>query len=330
MNSKNYPLIKIDLNDLNPKKEEKGKTESLIRGIAAELVKKGMIIGGFNASVVSDVLPGSGLSSSASIEILIGSIFNSLFNDDTISISELAKIGKDAENIFFEKPCGLMDQLACGTGGIISVDFKNMDSPLITPVDFNFRDVGYSLMIVDTGGSHSDLTEDYASIPQEMKQAASILGKKICRETTEVDILAEAAKIRDKFGDRTFLRAIHFFRENIRVTGMVDSLIHKDVNKYLEYVNISGDSSFKYLQNCYSTNNTDFQGISIALSLSEGFLEGNGACRVHGGGFAGTIQVYVPMNRADDFKIFMESFFGANSVIPLRVRDASAGPVLLT
>ncbi len=330
MNSKNYPLIEVDLTDLTPQKEETGTTEALIRGIAAEFNNKGFKIGGFNSSVVSDVLQGSGLSSSASIEILIGSIFNSLFNDESISIAELAKIGKDAENIFFKKPCGLMDQLACGTGGIISIDFKNMKSPQITPVDFNFRNAGYSLMIINTGGSHSDMTEEYNSIPKDMFNAASVLGKKICRETTEVDILAEASAIREKYGDRTFLRAIHFFRENKRVSNMVDSLIQNDINKYLNAVKSSGDSSYKFLQNCYPSGNTSSQGISIALALSEGFLDGEGVSRVHGGGFAGTIQVYVPYKRADDYRYFMESFFGANSVIPLRIRDASAGPVLLT
>ena len=330
INSENYPLFKVDLNNLAPIESEKGKTESLIRGIAATLVKNEYNIGGFNASVVSDVLPGSGLSSSACIEILLGSTFNSLYNEDEISITELAKFGKEAENVYFGKRCGLMDPLACGTGGIISIDFQHQETPVITPIDYEFNESGYKLFIVNTGGSYSHLNEDFSQIPDEMKEAASVLGKKICRETTEVDLLSEMANIRNKFGDRSFLRAIHFFRENKRVKEMIDCLLQNNFENYLELVSQSGNSSFKNLQNCYSTSYTKKQGIPIGLALSEGFLNGNGVCRVHGGGFAGTIQAYVPNEKAEDYKIFMESLFGENSVQRLMIREASAGPVLLT
>jgi galactokinase len=331
VNSENYPLFKVNLNDLSRREEETGKTEALIRGIAASFSERDFRIGGFNASIVSDVLPGSGLSSSASIEILLGSIFNSLYNDNAISITDLAIVGKEAENSYFGKPCGLMDPLACGTGGIIAMDFREGETPQITPVEeFRFDKQGYELAIVKTGGSYSRLDEDFRSIPDEMKNAASVLGKQICRETTEVDLLAEMDAIREKFGDRTFLRAIHFFRENNRVKEMINCLLQNDMDTYMKLVSRSGNSSFKYLQNCYSSANVKEQGIPIGLALCEGFLDGKGVCRVHGGGFAGTIQVFIPTERSEDFKMFIQSFFGEGSVQFLNIREASAGPVLLT
>ncbi|MBN2658380.1 MAG: galactokinase [Spirochaetales bacterium] len=330
VNSENFPLFKVDLNDLEKRDEETGKTEALIRGIAASLVKQGYQIGGFKASVVSDVQPGSGLSSSASIEILLGTIFNSLYNDNGISITELALFGKEAENTYFGKHCGLMDPLACGTGGIIAMDFREGETPQITPIDLYFEDFDYEIFIIHTGGSYSHMNEEFSSIPREMKEAASVLGKKICRETTEVDLLAEMPAIREKFGDRAFLRAIHFFRENNRVKEMIDSLLQNDFDTFLKLVSRSGNSSFKYLQNCYSRDNIKDQGIPVGLAICEGFLDGNGVCRVHGGGFAGTIQAYVPRERAEDFKAFTGSIFGGDAVRMVRIREASAGPVLLT
>jgi len=330
VNSENYPLFEVDLNDLNPRENEIGKTESLIRGIAASLIDENYKIGGFNASIVSDVHPGSGLSSSACIEILLGSIFNSLYNDDEITITELAKFGKKAENIYFGKPCGLMDPLACGTGGIISMDFQHGETPQITPIDYDFEESGYELFLINTGGSYNHLNEDFSSIPDEMKKAASVLGKKICRETTEVDLLSEMSTIREKHGDRAFLRAIHFFRENRRVKEMVETLLQNDFEKYMKLISRSGNSSFKFLQNCYSPSFVQKQGIPVALAMSEGFLDGKGVCRVHGGGFSGTIQAYVPNQIADNYREFMESLFGEDSVQPLKIREASAGPVLLT
>ena len=330
INSENYPLFTVDLNDLALKKEETGKTEALIRGIAATFVKNEYNIGGFKASVVSDVLPGSGLSSSGSIEILLGSIFNSLFNDDDITITELAEFGKEAENVYFGKHCGLMDPLACGTGGIISISFQHQIAPEIIPVDYEFDESGYEILLVNTGGSYKHLNDEFALIPQEMKDAASVLGKRICRETTEVDVLSEMTSIREKFGDRAFLRAIHFYRENNRVKEMVNCQLQNDFTEFLEISKQSGNSSFKYLQNCYSNKDIKKQGIPIGLAISEGFLNGKGVCRVHGGGFAGTIQAIVPNEIAEDYKMFMESFFGKDSVKSLRIREASAGPVLLT
>lgn len=330
VNSENFPLYKVDLNDLEPKEDEKGKTESLIRGIAASLVDNGYKIGGFNASIVSDVHPGSGLSSSACIEILLGSIFNSLFNDNEISPTELAIFGRRAENMYFGKPCGIMDPLACGMGGIILMDFQQGETPQITPIDYNFEESGYELFLINTGGSYAHLNDDFSKIPEEMKNAASIVGKTICRETTEVDILSEMAQIREKFGDRAFLRAIHFFRENNRVREMVESLHENNFENFMKLVSRSGNSSFKFLQNCYSPSHLKEQGIPIGLAMSEGFLDGKGVSRVHGGGFAGTIQAFVPKHMAKDYQKFMQSLFGEESVQLLKIREASAGPVLLT
>jgi len=330
VNSENFPLYKVNLSDLEKKDEESGKTESLIRGIAASLSRRNYKTGGFNASIVSDVLPGSGLSSSASIEILLGTIFNSLYNDNAISITELAVVGKEAENEYFGKHCGLLDPLACGTGGIIAMDFKEGETPLITPIFMDFEDWGYELFLIHTGGSYKRLEEDFLAIPAEMKEAASVLGKQICRETTEVDLLAEMNRVRDEFGDRAFLRAIHFFRENKRVKEMVECLLRNDDETYMDLVERSGNSSFKYLQNCHSPSQIRKQGIPVGLAICEGFLDGKGVCRVHGGGFAGTIQAYVPRSMAEDFRQFMGSFFGEDSVRNLKIREASAGPVLLT
>jgi galactokinase len=330
VNSENYPLFKVDLSDLTLKEDEKGKTEALIRGISSSLVSRGYKIGGFNASVVSEIQPGSGLSSSASIEILLGSIFNSLYNKNGVTITELAKIGKEAENIYFGKPCGLMDPLACGTGGIISINFINQESPELIPIDFEFDNFGYEIFIVNTGDSYSHLAHEFEAIPEEMVNAAHILGKERCCESDEKELLSKMKDVRDKNGDRSFLRALHFFRENKRVKQMINSLLHNEIDEYIRLVNSSGNSSFKYLQNCYSNDFIKKQGIPIGLALSEGFLDGKGACRVHGGGFAGTILAYVPIEMAGEYKIFMESFFGEKSVKNLKIRDASAGPVLLT
>jgi len=330
VNSENYPLFKVDLSDLKLKEDEKGKTEALIRGIAAFFSADGYKIGGFNASVLSDVLPGSGLSSSGSIEILLCSIFNSLYNDDSVTVTELAHFGKEAENVYFGKPCGLMDPLACGAGGIISIDFENQNSPEIVPIDFEFDEFGYKLFLVKTGGSYSHLSDEFSAIPEEMTSAASVLGKERCCETTEAEFLSQSTVVREISGDRAFLRALHFFRENDRVREMIHSLLHRDFDRYLHLVNKSGNSSFKYLQNCYSTAYKNKQGIPVALALSEGFLDDNGGYRVHGGGFAGSILAYVPDEMAGNYRKMMESHFGTESVIPLIIRDASAGPVLLT
>lgn len=330
VNSENYPLFKVNLDDLERKPGELGKTESLIRGVAASLMKRNLKIGGFKASIVSDVLPGSGLSSSASIEILLGTTFNSLYNENSISITELAMVGKEAENDYFGKPCGLMDPLACGTGGIIALDFSKGETPGITPIDSDFSQWGYKLFIVHTGGNYSSLDEDFSAIPREMRNAAEAMGKSSCAEASEFELLKDMALIREKCGDRSFLRALHFYHENRRVRDMIDCLLRNEVDEYMKLVSRSGSSSFKYLQNCYSPSRPEDQGIPVGLALTEDFLKGKGVCRVHGGGFAGTIQAYVPAYMADDYREYMQSFFGEKSVRSLRIREAAAGPVLLT
>jgi galactokinase len=312
----------IDLGDLNKIENEKGTTSALIRGIAADLKIKGFQIGGFNACITSDVLPGSGLSSSASIEVLIGSIFNVLYNNGNIPAEEIAKIGQYAENEFFRKPCGLMDQLACAVGGIIAIDFKNPIQPEIIKIDFDFVEQKYRLIVVDSGGSHADLTEDYSAIPKEMKAVAKMFKKKSCRELSESTLRANINEIRTKLGDRALLRAMHFIEENERVQKQVYVLQEKRFSDFLKLITESGNSSFKWLQNIYSTRNNNEQGVAVALALTENFISkiGEGACRVHGGGFAGTIQAFLPEKNVDDYTKLMESVFGQKSVKILKIR----------
>jgi len=315
--------FEIEINNLNKIKVEEGTTHSLIRGIASRFVELGYNIGGFSGVITSDVLPGSGLSSSASVEVLLASIFNTLFNDGMICNEELAKIGQWAENNYFGKPCGLMDQLACAVGGIISVDFINSEKPEIEKIDFDFGTQGYRLLIVDTCGNHEDLTEDYASIPKEMKSVAKFYGKSVCRELSNDLLFSKISEARKAVGDRALLRAYHFLQENDRVKEQVNSLKEKDFSKFLHLVNESGNSSFKWLQNIYSMKNVKEQGMTLALALTESFIRkiGNGACRVHGGGFAGTIQVFLDENFVSKYKNIIDSVFGEGKVQVLNIRS---------
>jgi len=328
IDSEGYPSVRVDISDLSAKKEEEGLTESLIRGIAARFKETGYEIGGFQANTTSSVLKGSGLSSSAALEVLVGTIFSTIFNGNMVTSTEIAQIGQYAENHYFGKPCGLMDQVACANGGIVAIDFKNPDHPAITPVVFNFKKSGYTLMVVDTGGNHADLTHEYADIPAEMASVAQELGKQVCRDVDEGSLLKSINSLREKTGDRAILRALHFNNENKRVTSMVESLRENRMEEYLEMVNRSGFSSFCYLQNVYPGKEPREQGVSLALALTEQFLEGKGACRVHGGGFAGTIQVYIPNKMAQDYVDYMSTFFGRGSVTPLRLRPLSTMQIL--
>lgn len=315
--------FKINLKNLNKVENEKGTTDSLIRGIAARFVELGYDIGGFSGEITSDVLAGSGLSSSASIEVLIGNIFNSLFNEEKISNKELAIIGQWVENNYFGKPCGLMDQIACSMGGIVSIDFENPENPEIEKVDFDFKAHGYKLLIVDTGGNHADLTEDYASIPREMKSVANLLGEEVCRSIDENTFLGNLKEIRRNVGDRAALRVFHFINENERVLKQMDALKSNDFTRFLESINESGDSSFKWLQNVYSIKNVKEQGISVALALTKKFIDkkGEGACRIHGGGFAGTIQVFLPEKYVDEYKDYIQCIIGNKKVMVLNIRS---------
>ncbi len=323
------PFI-VDINKLKPIQKESGTTSAIIRGIASGLTKKGFHIGGFKASITSDVFIGSGLSSSASIEVLIGTIFNHLYNKGKIPPEVIAKIGQYAENEFFKKPCGLMDQIACAVGGIVTIDFKDKNKPRIDKIDFDFSKEGYSLLFVHTGGSHINLTDDYSAIPKEMKSVASAFGKDVCREIEFDYFIKNINKIRGKVSDRAILRAYHFFKENQRVIKQIEALKKKDFKRFLELVNDSGNSSFKWLQNIYSSNDVAYQPVSLALAMTENFIKelGEGACRIHGGGFEGTIQVFLPSFAANDFTRYITGIFKDFSVLNLTIRQTGAVRVI--
>lgn len=318
--------FEVDLEDLSVKSGENETTNSLIRGIAARFKELGYKIGGFKGCMTSDVLAGSGLSSSASVEVMIGSIFNSLFNEGRVSAEELAIIGQYAENNYFGKPCGLMDQVACAMGGIVTIDFEDPSAPLIKKVDFDFSAQEFNLLVVNTGGSHADLTADYAAVPSEMKAVAAALNGKVLRDITIEELVPEIPKLRKLTGDRAILRALHFLIENERVVKQVEALENNNFIAFLGLIKDSGNSSFKWLQNVYTTKKVDEQGVSLALALSEKYIVdiGEGACRVHGGGFAGTIQVFLPVSKVDAYTKMMESVYGKGSVYVLKIRALGA------
>ncbi len=318
-------IFSIDLGNLTPQKEEEGKTEALLRGVAAEFQKRGHQVGGFRACVESSVLQGSGLSSSAAFEVLTGTILNSLYNDGTIAPAELAMIGQTAENVHFGKPCGLMDQMASALGGVITIDFKHPSAPEVRKLDVEFSAEGWSLCIVNTKGDHADLTPEYAAIRAEMNQVAGHFGRTVLRDVSEAAFYDELPSLSGRLSHRALLRAIHFFEENHRVDAMVSALEEGRIRTYLDLVNASGRSSAQFLQNVYSLKHLNEQPIPLALALTEKFLAGEGACRVHGGGFAGTIQTYVPLNRRREYAKTMEAVFGPGSVIELTVRPETAG-----
>ena len=321
--------IEVELRSLEPVAAERGSSTALIRGIAARFRQLGFGVGGFFACVSSDVLPGSGLSSSASFELLIGTIVSHMFNAGGIAPVDIAKIGQYAENRYFEKPCGLMDQIACACGGVVMIDFADPDNPVVSKMRLDLGEHGYVLIIVDTGGSHATLTAEYASVAGEMRKAAEILGHEYAREVTFAELLASSKKVREKAGDRAFLRIFHFLEENRRVHKQVEALKRGDFKKFLSLVNESGNSSYKYLQNIYATKNTAEQGPALALALTEKFIKetGEGACRVHGGGFAGTIQVFLPAAQANEYICMMNGIFGASSAKTISLRDTGASVI---
>ena len=326
--SEGYDMITIDLNDIDKKDSEEGTTIALIKGVIKGVKDHGYNIGGFNAYITSNVLSGSGLSSSAAFETLIGTILSGLYNDMKIPAVEIAIIGQYAENYYFGKPCGLLDQTASSVGGLCHMDFINPKEPAVTKVDFDMESYGYSLCITDTKGSHADLTDDYAAVPKEMKEVASFFGKEVLIEVDEADVIKNAAAIREKYSDRAFLRAIHFYEENKRVNQEVEALKTGDIDTFLKTVNASGNSSYKYLQNVYTNHDVEHQNVSVALMLSELFLGNNGVARVHGGGFAGTIQAFVKNEAVVDYKKKMDIVFGDGACNVLKIRKYGGMKVL--
>lgn len=318
--SGDFPMEEVDVADLSMKEEEQSTTTALIRGVAAGMKERGHKVGGFTAYIISDVLMGAGMSSSAAFESLIGTILSGLYNDMKVSSIEIAQIGQYAENIYFGKPCGLMDQMACSVGGMIFIDFKEKEHPEVRQVHTDFEKAGLSLCIVDTKGSHADLTPDYAAVPAEMNQVAQALGREHLREVPRETFFKELPKLWKETSGRAVLRAIHFYEEEERVLRGVKSLEESDYPGFLSVIKASGDSSAKYLQNIYSPKDVDSQNVTVALAVSESILGENGVCRVHGGGFAGTIQAFVKNEAVAAYKEQLEAIYGDDSCHVLKVR----------
>lgn len=318
--SGDFPMEEVDVADLSMKEEEQSTTTALIRGVAAGMKERGHKVGGFTAYITSDVLMGAGMSSSAAFESLIGTILSGLYNDMKVSSIEIAQIGQYAENIYFGKPCGLMDQMACSVGGMIFIDFKEKEHPEVRQVHTDFEKAGLSLCIVDTKGSHADLTPDYAAVPAEMNQVAQALGREHLREVPRETFFKELPKLWKETSGRAVLRAIHFYEEEERVLRGVKSLEESDYPGFLSVIKASGDSSAKYLQNIYSPKDVDSQNVTVALAVSESIQGENGVCRVHGGGFAGTIQAFVKNEAVAAYKEQIEAIYGDDSCHVLKVR----------
>ena len=318
--SAGYPRCEISVKDLTPKAEEINSTASLIRGVAARFVQQGCEVKGFDAYCESTVLPGSGLSSSAAYEVLIGTIINHLFFDSKATQAEVAQIGQYAENVFFGKPCGLMDQTASAVGNLVTIDFFDKDHPVIKPVTFDFSTSGHALCIIDTHASHADLTDEYAAVPGEMKAVAAHFGKEVLTQIDEADFYAAIPVLREKCGDRAVLRAAHFYRETARVPQQVAALEKGDFEAFLKLIKESGYSSYMYLQNVIPAGYKEHQDVGLALALCEHYLQGKGAYRVHGGGFAGTVQAFVPFEILEQFRAGIDGALGEGSCHVLSIR----------
>jgi galactokinase len=319
--SEGYRQFEVDLNNLTPSKSENYTSESLVRGIAARMKELGFKTGGFDACIDGGVPKGSGLSSSASFEVLIGAIFSHLFNEGKLDPIQNAIIGQYSENNFFGKPCGLMDQTACSVGGLITIDFEDPSNPIVKKINFDFVSTGFALVITDTGGNHADLNDEYASLPTEMKAVAAELGVKVLRQTSMDKIIEAMPSLRLKTGDRALLRAIHFQGDNQRVVDQVAALEKNDFQSFLSMVVDSGYSSYMYNQNIYPVTNVKEQGVSLALALSQLVLKGQGAWRVHGGGFAGTIQAFVPQNLLYNYVSTIEHVYGKGACSIMFIRS---------
>ena len=318
--SEGYPMCQVDLSMLEPVASEKNSTMALIRGVAARFVQLGCKVEGFDAYCQSTVLPGSGLSSSAAFEVLMGTMINHLFFDGRVSQPEVAMIGQYAENVFFGKPCGLMDQTASAVGGMVTIDFAEKENPVIVPVDFDFAACGHALCIIDSGADHADLTDEYAAVTREYRSLCDHFGKEVLTQVPETAFYAAIPALRKKCGDRAVMRGVHQYAENKRVTQQVEALRSGDFDRFLELVKESGRSSYMHLQNVIPAGYVQHQDMAVALGLCEHYLQGRGAYRVHGGGFAGTVQAFVPVDLLDSFKTGIENALGAGACHVLSIR----------
>ena len=315
-----YPAFGVDLTDLSVHEEEKNTTAALVRGVAAAFAQRGAKLRGFDMAVTSTVLPGSGLSSSAAFEVLVGTILNELFFDRKLSAIEIAQIGQYAENVYFGKPCGLMDQMASSVGGMVYIDFADPENPIVEKIDFDFQKEGYDLCIIDSGADHADLTDEYAAITRELEELCAFFGKEYLRQIPETDFMVALPKLRETVSDRAILRAMHVYRENERVAAQRDALKTNDIDSFLRLVTESGHSSWMYMQNINPAGAVQKQPVAFALALCDSLLRGKGAYRVHGGGFAGTVQAFVPHYMLDGFKEAVEAGLGKGSCHVLNVR----------
>ena len=318
--SEGYPLCQVSLSCLEPVAEEINTTPALIRGVAARFVQLGCAVKGFDAYMTSTVLPGSGLSSSAAFEVLIGTILNNLFFDCAMTAPQVAQIGQYAENVFFGKPCGLMDQTASAVGGLVTIDFADKEHPDIRPVNFDFSQCGHALCIIDSRASHADLTDEYAAIPAEMKQIAAYFGKEVLTQVPEEEFYVAMPELRKLCGDRAVLRGVHEYQENRRVVAQVAALESGDFDAFLQLIGESGRSSWLYLQNVVPAGYKEHQDMAIALALCEKYLCGRGASRVHGGGFAGTVQAFVPFDLLESFRAGIDAVLGEGACHVLSIR----------
>ena len=318
--SKGYPVSTVELSQLTPGEAEINTTPALIRGVAARFAELGCPVAGFDAYCESTVLPGSGLSSSAAYEVLIGTIINHLFFDGRVSQPEIAQIGQYAENVFFGKPCGLMDQTASAVGNLVTIDFFDKEHPVITPVAFDFAACGHALCIIDSRASHADLTDEYAAIPGEIKNVCAHFGREVLTQIDEAEFYAAIPTLRESCGDRAVMRCIHFYQENARVPRQVAALQAGDFDEFLRLIGQSGRSSWMYLQNVIPAGYKAHQDVAVSLALCEHYLQGRGAFRVHGGGFAGTVQAFVPFDLLDSFRAGIDAALGQGACHVLSIR----------
>ena len=318
--SDGYPEVTVELSDLQVRENEKNTTAALVRGVAASFAQRGAKLQGFDAAVHSTLLPGSGLSSSAAFEVLMGTILNQLFFDSSMTPAEIAQIGQYAENVYFGKPCGLMDQMASSVGGMVFIDFAQPSCPVVERIDFDFAAAGHALCIIDTGADHAELTGEYAAITQELRAVSAFFGKEVLRQIPYEEFLASLPKLHNAVPDRAILRAMHFYQENQRVQKQAEALRAGDFDAFLHLVKESGRSSWMYLQNITPTGAVEQQAVALTLALCDTLLAGRGAYRVHGGGFAGTVQAYVPQELLTQFRTGIEAVLGQGSCHVLTVR----------